>query len=122
MPRNAIVVKETDTELVIKVSPPLIKADGLTISRWRIYYETERELIPAPGGGSNQTVFYYNIGIRPFYFVLYHSKCTCCCCWCLEWYEYYYSYLNFMVRTDRRSPTGFLVRCSPQTSPFFVVE
>jgi len=30
--------------------------------------------------------------------------------------------LNFMVRTDRRSPEGFLVRCSAQTSPSLVVE
>jgi len=30
--------------------------------------------------------------------------------------------LNFMVRTDRHSPAGFLVRCSAQTSPLFVVE
>jgi len=27
-----------------------------------------------------------------------------------------------MVGTDRRSPAGFLVRCSAQTSPSFVVE
>jgi len=27
-----------------------------------------------------------------------------------------------MARTDRRSPLGFLVRCSAQTSPLFVVE
>jgi len=25
-----------------------------------------------------------------------------------------------MARTDRRSPTGFLVRCSAQTSPLFI--
>jgi len=31
-------------------------------------------------------------------------------------------YLNFIVRTDRRSPTGILVRCSAQTSPLFIVE
>jgi len=27
-----------------------------------------------------------------------------------------------MFRNDRRSPAGFLVRCSAQTSPSFVVE
>jgi len=27
-----------------------------------------------------------------------------------------------MIRIDRRSPTGFLVRCSVQPSPLFVVE
>jgi len=27
-----------------------------------------------------------------------------------------------MIRTDRRSPTGFLVRFSAQTSPLFIVE
>jgi len=27
-----------------------------------------------------------------------------------------------MVTTDRRSPAGFLIRCSSQTSPSFVVE
>jgi len=39
-----------------------------------------------------------------------------------EFMNIYYYYLNFMVWTDRRSPTGFLVRCSDQTSPLFVVE
>jgi len=30
--------------------------------------------------------------------------------------------LNFMARTDRRDPTGFLVHSSAQTSPLFVFE
>jgi len=37
-------------------------------------------------------------------------------------YYHNYYYLNFMARTDRRSPTGFLVRCSAQTSPLFIIE
>jgi len=41
---------------------------------------------------------------------------------CLVIYKYIYIFvLNFMFRTDRRSPTGFLVRWA-QTSPLFVVE
>jgi len=32
------------------------------------------------------------------------------------------SSLSFMVRTDRRSPAGFLVRCSAQASALFVVK
>jgi len=31
-------------------------------------------------------------------------------------------YLNHMAIADRRSPTGFLARCSAQTSPLFIVE
>jgi len=30
--------------------------------------------------------------------------------------------LSYVAKTDRLSPTGFLVGCSAQTSPLFVVE
>jgi len=47
-------------------------------------------------------------------------------CWRSKWQSYRWILLllllNFMVRTDRHSPTGFLVHCSAQTSPLFVVE
>jgi len=61
-----------------------------------------------------------------------NSHCVCTVVFCLEMYIVYaaivdnkpfcFVCLSYMVRTDRRSPTGFLVRCSAQTSPLFVVE
>jgi len=35
---------------------------------------------------------------------------------------FFFSFLNCMVKTGRRSPAGFLVRCNAQTSSLFVVE
>jgi len=43
-------------------------------------------------------------------------------CLVTEWVMFLIFKKNLMARTDRRSPAGFLVRCSAQTSRLFIVE